>query len=101
MYRSWRKDNYMKTTGGMCVTIMFIASIVANVGLARERNVLPILAKKLKPAVVAIITYYPNRTKPGLGSGFFIAPDQIVSARHNFTGGQWAEVRTADGAYHR
>ena len=55
------------------------------------------LVKKIAPSVVTVIAYNPDKAMPGLGTGFFVAPDRIVTARHVVAGVDRAEVRTSRG----
>ena len=72
-------------------------SDVGHAGRGVGRNSLPELVKKVRPAVVTVVAYNPAKAMPSLGSGFFVAPERIVSARHVLTAANRAEVRTATG----
>lgn len=56
------------------------------------------IVKKVKPAVVTVVSFDPGKGMPSLGAGFFVAPDRIVSARHVMAAAERAEVRTSAGA---
>lgn len=62
---------------------------------------LPDLIAAVKPAVVSVIAYDPGKALPGLGTGWLIAPDQIVTCRHVLAGVDRAEVRLSDGRFVR
>src|SRR3989442_643039 len=59
-----------------------------------EQESLPQLVKRVKPAVVAIITFDNKGQKFSQGSGFFIAPNQVVTNRHVIEVAYSAEIRT-------
>ena len=64
---------------------------------AQDRENLPALVKRVKPAVVAIATYDSNGEALMTGSGFFIRPGQIVTNLHVIRGAVRAEIKTLDG----
>jgi S1-C subfamily serine protease len=62
---------------------------------------IPDLVKTIKPSVVIITTYDYEGKSTGLGSGFFIAPTQVVSNWHVIEDSFRAEIKTASGeTYH-
>ncbi|HKY26564.1 MAG TPA: tetratricopeptide repeat-containing serine protease family protein [Pyrinomonadaceae bacterium] len=81
----------------------FVASLVllstlclaAEAGVAQES--LPDLVRRLKPAVVAIVTYDASGEALTTGSGFFIRPGQVVTNLHVMRGARRSEIRTLDG----
>lgn len=81
----------------------FVASLVllstltlaAEAGVAQES--LPDLVRRLKPAVVAIVTYDASGDALTTGSGFFIRPGQVVTNLHVMRGARRSEIRTLDG----
>lgn len=58
---------------------------------------LPVLVKRVKPAVVAIATYDANGEALMTGSGFFLRPGQVVTNLHVIRGAVRAEIKTLDG----
>jgi tetratricopeptide (TPR) repeat protein len=58
---------------------------------------LPELVRRVKPAVVAVLTYDAKGNTLLSGSGFFIRPGQIVTNLHVIEGARRAEVKTLDG----
>jgi Flp pilus assembly protein TadD len=58
---------------------------------------LPELVRRVKPAVVAIITYDAKGNTLLSGSGFFVRPGQVVTNLHVIEGARRAEVKTLDG----
>ncbi|HEX8846188.1 MAG TPA: tetratricopeptide repeat protein [Pyrinomonadaceae bacterium] len=61
----------------------------------QEEN-LPELVRRIKPSVVAIVTYDAKGERLSRGSGFFIAQDRIVTNRHVLEGAFKAEVHTVN-----
>jgi Flp pilus assembly protein TadD len=64
---------------------------------ATDAATLPELVRRVKPAVVAIITYDAKGNTLLSGSGFFIRPGQVVTNLHVIEGARRAEVKTLDG----
>ena len=64
---------------------------------AQDRENLPALVKRVKPAVVAIATYDAAGEPLMTGSGFFLKPGQIVTNLHVVRGAVRAEIKTLDG----
>jgi tetratricopeptide (TPR) repeat protein len=58
---------------------------------------LPELIRRVKPAVVAVITYDAKGNTLLSGSGFFIRPGQVVTNLHVVEGARRAEVKTLEG----
>ncbi|HEX8163730.1 MAG TPA: tetratricopeptide repeat-containing serine protease family protein [Pyrinomonadaceae bacterium] len=58
---------------------------------------LPDLVRRVKPAVVAVITYDAKGNTLLSGSGFFVRPGQVVTNLHVIEGARRAEVKTLDG----
>jgi S1-C subfamily serine protease len=65
--------------------------------VATDSASLPELVRRVKPAVVAIITYDAKGNTLLSGSGFFIRPGQVVTNLHVIEGARRAEVKTLDG----
>lgn len=67
---------------------------------ARESSAqenLPELVRRVKPAIVGIVTYGANDTALTTGSGFFLRPGQVVTNLHVIRGARRCEVKTLDG----
>ena len=64
---------------------------------AQDKESLPALVKRVKPAVVAIATYDANGEPLMTGSGFFLRPGQVVTNLHVVRGAVKAEIKTLDG----
>jgi tetratricopeptide (TPR) repeat protein len=64
---------------------------------AQSHESLPELIRRVKPAVVAVITYDAKGEIQMTGSGFFIRPGQVLTNLHVIDGADHAQVRTLDG----
>ena len=58
---------------------------------------LPELVRRVKPAVVAVVTYDAKGNTLLSGSGFFVRPGQVITNLHVIEGAHRAEVKTLDG----
>ncbi|MBA3352155.1 MAG: tetratricopeptide repeat protein [Blastocatellia bacterium] len=61
------------------------------------QDLLPELVKRIKPSSVAIETFDAKGNALSRGSGFFIAPDRIVTNRHVIEKSSRVEVHLMDG----
>src|SRR5687768_2507705 len=59
---------------------------------------LPELVRRIKPSAVAIETFDARGEKLSRGSGFFIAPDRVVTNRHVIDNAYKAEIHSFTGA---
>lgn len=75
--------------------LITIALVTAGKSFAQEN--LPELVKRVKPAIVAIVTYDAKGAALMTGSGFFIRPGQVVTNLHVIRGASRCEVKTLDG----
>lgn len=64
---------------------------------AQAQETLPELIRRVKPAVVAVVTYDAKNETQMTGSGFFIRPGQVLTNLHVIDGAHHAEIRTLDG----
>ncbi|MBC7911373.1 MAG: trypsin-like peptidase domain-containing protein, partial [Pyrinomonadaceae bacterium] len=64
---------------------------------AQQTDSLPELIRRVKPAVVSIITYDAKGQMKMTGSGFFIRPGQVITNLHVIEASSRAEIRTFDG----
>lgn len=87
-------------TSLLCVVILS-SMAAASGGASPDAESLPALVKRVKPAVVTIVAYDPEKAMPSLGTGCFVAADRIVSARHVLAATDRAEIRTAAGGTFR
>lgn len=62
-----------------------------------DRDPLPALIKRATPGVVTVVAYDPDAAMPAVGTGFLVAPDEIVTARHVLARADRAVVRTSTG----
>ena len=63
---------------------------------AAAQDALPELVRRIKPSVVAIVTYDARGEKLSRGSGFFTAPDRVITNRHVLEGAYKAEIHTVN-----
>ncbi|HUR97485.1 MAG TPA: tetratricopeptide repeat protein [Pyrinomonadaceae bacterium] len=66
-------------------------------GFAAAQDFLPELVKRIKPSSVAIETFDSKGNTLSRGSGFFVAPDRIVTNRHVIERSSRVEVHLMDG----
>jgi tetratricopeptide (TPR) repeat protein len=78
------------------LAFLFFALIAPRATTAQEVS-LPDLIRRVKPAVVSIITYDAKGDALMTGSGFFIRPGEVVTNVHVIEGARRAEIRTLDG----
>ena len=64
---------------------------------AQAQETLPELVRRVKPAVVAVITYDSKNEVQMTGSGFFVRPGQVLTNLHVIEGAHHADIRTLDG----
>lgn len=74
-----------------------LALILGSSITAVAEEPVPELVRRIKPAVVTILTFSGGQTALMQGSGFFIGANQVISNRHVFEGAYRAEVKAADG----
>lgn len=80
------------------IPILFLAAIVAAFALpARAQDFLPELVRQVKPSSVAIETFDSRGVSISRGSGFFIAPDRIITNRHVIERSSRVEIHLVDG----
>jgi tetratricopeptide (TPR) repeat protein len=65
-------------------------------GAAVAQDALPELVRRVKPSVVAIVTYDAKGDKLSRGSGFFTASDRVITNRHVLEGAYKAEIHTVN-----
>jgi S1-C subfamily serine protease len=75
------------------VTLLLVLLAVPTVG----QESLPQLIRRVKPNVVAIVTYDASGEPLMTGSGFFIRPGEVVTNFHVVRGAVRADVKTLDG----
>jgi len=77
------------------IIILFVAYAVA--GAAAAQDFLPELVRRIKPSAVAIETFDAKGSTLSRGSGFFIAPDRIITNRHVIEKSSRVEVLLLNG----
>ena len=76
------------------LSLLFIL-LAATIAPAQET--LPELIKRVKPAVVSLVTYDADGEPLMTGSGFFLRPGQVVTNLHVIRSASRVDVRTLDG----
>jgi tetratricopeptide (TPR) repeat protein len=77
----------------LSTALVFILLLASR---AAAQDGLPELVRRIKPSVVAIVTYDAKGEKLSRGSGFFTAPDRVVTNRHVLEGAFRAEIHTVN-----
>ncbi len=77
-----------------CLALLALFVFAAR---ASAEDSLPELVRRVKPAVVSVITYNPAGEVALTGSGFFVRPGQVLTNLHVVEGAARAEVRTFEG----
>jgi tetratricopeptide (TPR) repeat protein len=77
--------------------LLALASLILFSRSALAEESLPELIRRVKPAVVSVITYDAKGNVSVTGSGFFVRPGQVVTNLHVIEGAHHAQVRTFDG----
>lgn len=77
--------------------LLLVAVVFFSVGETFSQENLPGLVRRVKPAIVAIVTYDETGDPLLTGSGFFIRPGQVVTNLHVIRGARRSEIKTLDG----
>jgi tetratricopeptide (TPR) repeat protein len=77
--------------------LLALVLLIAFTAKAQAPETLPDLIRRVKPSVVAVVTYNAKNEALTSGSGFFIRPGQVVTNLHVIDGAHHAEIRTLDG----
>jgi Flp pilus assembly protein TadD len=77
--------------------LLFALLSVSASSSASAQESLPELIRRVKPAVVSVVTYNAKDEPLISGSGFFIRPGEVVTNLHVIEGATRAEIRTLDG----
>ncbi|MGB7926492.1 MAG: tetratricopeptide repeat-containing serine protease family protein [Pyrinomonadaceae bacterium] len=77
--------------------LLALVLLIAHTANAQAPESLPDLIRRVKPSVVAVVTYNAKNEALTSGSGFFIRPGQVVTNLHVIDGAHHAEIRTLDG----
>jgi Flp pilus assembly protein TadD len=76
---------------------LFASACVAAHAQQPQAESLPELVRRVKPSVVAVVTYDAKGEPLLSGSGFFIRPGQVLTNLHVVEGARRVEVKTLDG----
>lgn len=77
--------------------LLLIALTLITAGNGFSQENLPELVRRVKPSIVAIVTYDANGVALTTGSGFFLRPGQVVTNLHVIRGARRSEIKTLDG----
>ncbi len=78
----------------LCFAFLFLCATGAH---AQTEASLPELVRRVKPAVVSVITYDAKGNTLMTGSGFFVRPGQVATNLHVIEAARRVDVRTLDG----
>ncbi|HEV2801678.1 MAG TPA: trypsin-like peptidase domain-containing protein [Pyrinomonadaceae bacterium] len=86
----------------LSLCLFVLAATAATVTHAQQQQPaqaesLPELVRRVKPSVVALVTYDAKGEPLLSGSGFFIRPGQVLTNLHVVEGARRVEVKTLDG----
>jgi tetratricopeptide (TPR) repeat protein len=87
----------MKRQLPLWLMLLFFVALATGGVRAQQAESLPELVRRVKPAVVSIITYDAKGEMKMTGSGFFIRPGQVITNLHVIDGAHHAEIRTFEG----
>jgi Tfp pilus assembly protein PilF len=76
--------------------LLFLVLALGSVSASYSQETLPELVRRVKPSVVAIVTYDAKGEPLMTGSGFFIKPGHVVTNYHVIKGAQRVEIKTLD-----
>jgi tetratricopeptide (TPR) repeat protein len=79
----------------LCLALLFACAAAAQA--QGPEQTLPELVRRVKPAVVSVITYDAKGNALMTGSGFFVRPGQIITNLHVIEGARRVEIKTLDG----
>src|SRR5687768_11011188 len=83
----------MKRTNPLFPALVLLLLFASH---ASAQDALPELVRRIKPSVVAIVTYDAKGERLSRGSGFFTAPDRVITNRHVLEGAFRAEIHTVN-----
>ncbi|MGD9562259.1 MAG: tetratricopeptide repeat protein [Pyrinomonadaceae bacterium] len=78
------------------ILLSFLALAVTAIPAAAQ-DFLPELVKRIKPSSVAIETFDQRGNSVSRGSGFFVAPDRVITNRHVIERSSRVEIHLVDG----
>lgn len=71
--------------------------VLASAQVARAQESLPDLVRRVKPAVVSVLTYDAKDEPLISGSGFFVRPGEVVTNLHVIHGARRVEIHSLEG----
>ena len=77
--------------------VLFFVCLACFAGMSVAQDFLPELVKRIKPSAVAIETFDSKGNTLSRGSGFFIAPDRVITNRHVIERSTRVEIHLLDG----
>jgi tetratricopeptide (TPR) repeat protein len=77
--------------------LLFVFFAFFAVNSRAQQDFLPELVKRIKPSAVAIETFDSRGNTVTRGSGFFIAPDRVITNRHVIERSSRVEIHLLDG----
>lgn len=87
-----------RTNRERVIGIVLVALVWPMIAVGQED--LRELVRAVKPSVVTIGVFDSTGKPLGMGSGFFIDDEHIITARHVVESASYAEFRTSDGGIH-
>ena len=82
-------------TAKLILRVCVACALWACVAPAQEN--LPELVKRIKPSVVAVVTFDAKGRQLSQGSGFFVGADRLITNRHVLEGATRAEIHLTEG----
>ena len=77
--------------------VWLLLALIIPVKVGAAQDILPELVRRIKPSAVAIETFDAKGATLTRGSGFFIAPDKIITNRHVIEKSNRVEIHLMDG----
>jgi tetratricopeptide (TPR) repeat protein len=77
--------------------LLLILLMIASSGTVFSQEYLPELVRRIKPSAVAIETFDSRNATLSRGSGFFVAPDRVITNRHVIDRAARAEIHLQNG----
>lgn len=89
---------FWQNAAGRQVKLVLFAVAFGSLALsAPAQDFLPELVKRVKPSAVAIETFDSRGNTLARGSGFFLAPDRVITNRHVIERSSRVEIHLLDG----
>jgi S1-C subfamily serine protease len=94
-------DTNMTTMKRMKLLLIVLACLITIVPSVTAQQELPDLVVRIKPSVVAVVTYDKGGRRVARGSGFCVAVNRIITNRHVVEDAFRIEVHTTGGREYR